>query len=256
MRGRVATLKRYASGARIIGISLFLATLSQVSKYLGKLGAKTEGVGIAYIGLIRRVIDPKEAEKVREEILGDFHLVVEDYKSPQRPEYGSWGQWHLAINAVAQDHEETLNKGETIASLCLAAIAVPLAFVPVGQILSAGLSLLFLLLAGVLVAAVSLRVAVMDLLAFTDPGTKDRTRLKNMWAWNYWILGQTAVMIVVLGVVALGRISRDMREETVREIRELPRRISDGEEVNQYEAVKRIAKAAYRAEVAPQSDDE
>lgn len=255
MGRRIAILRRYASGARILTIGLFLVILSQISKYLGEIESKAEDIGIAYLSLIRRVIDPKEAKKVRDEILGDFHLIVEEYKSPHNPgEHSGWTQWHMEIKAIAQDHEEIFNRGETIASLSLAAIAVPLAFVPVGPIMSAGLSLLFLLLAGVLVAAVSLRIAVMDLLAFTDPDTTDRTRLKNMWAWNYWILGQTAVMIVVLGVVALGRISGEMRTETVREIRELPRRISNGEEVNQYKALRRIAKAAYHAEVSSQSD--
>ena len=255
MRRRIATLKRYATCARIIGIGLFLATLSQVSKYLGKLGTKAEGVGIAYTSLIRRVIDPEQAEDVREQILGDFHLLVDDYKSPHKPEYSGWSKWHLSISTIAKDHEETLNRGETIASLCLAAVAVPLALVPLGPILSVGLSLLFLILAAILISAVSLRIAVMDLLAFTDPGTTDKTRLKNMWAWNYWILGQTAVMLVVLGVVALGKISGEMRDATVREIRELPRRISEGEEANQHEAIKRIIKAAYRAEVSQKSED-
>lgn len=255
MGTRIATLKRYASGARVIGIGLFLVLLSQISKYLGVLGSKTEGVGIAYIGLIRRVINPKDAKEVRENILGDFYLIVDGYESPLKPEYGSWGQWHLAISAIAEDHEETLSRGETIASLSLAAVAVPLAFVPLGQVLSAGLSLLFLLLAAVLVSAVSLRIAVMDLLAFTDPKTKDRTELKNMWAWNYWILGQTAVMVVILGIVLLGRVSGEMRDETIREIRKLPRRINQGEEVNQYDVLKRIVKAGYRSEILSQSDE-
>lgn len=256
MRSRIARLKRYASGARILAIGFFLVILSQLSKYLGKLGSMTEGVSIAYTQVIRRVIDPEEAKKVRDDILGDYHLIVDDYKSPQKPEYSSWGQWHLAISAIAKGHEETLNRGETIASLSLSAVAVPLAFVPLGPVLSTVLSLLFLLLASILVSAVSLRIAVMDLLAFTDPKTKDRTRLKNMWAWNYWILGQTAVMVVILGITLLGKVSGEMRDETVREIRELPRRVSKGENVSQYDVLKRIIKAGYHSELSTNSSDE
>jgi hypothetical protein len=256
MGARIATLRHYINDTRVIAIGLFLAVLSQVAKYLGKLGSKTEGIEIGYTGVIRHVIDPNKAKEVREDILGDFHLIVENYKSPQKPERGGWTLWHLAIIKGAKDHEETLNRGETFASLSLAAVAIPLAFIPLGQVLSAGLSILSLLFSVVLVSAVSLRIAVIDLLAFTDPQATDRTRLKNMWAWNHWILDQTAVMVVILGIVLLGKIRSEMRHKTVREIRELPRRISEGEEINQYEVVKRIARAGYRSEVDSQPEDE
>ena len=245
----IEKLQSLVKAGKIASIGLIILILSQLSKWLGSLGRLTGGLGVKYTKLIESVVGIKEAEQIREDILGDFDSIVDEYVSDHKPSNKSWTAWQYSISTIARRKEEEFGRGETILSISLAAISVPLALFPFDLLTTFGLSLLFFVLAVVLVSAVSFRIAVIEILAFTDPKSRNNTRLKNMWAWNYWIIGETAVMVIILGIIILGKISGVMRDKTVEEISALPQKVSNGEEVNKKDVIIRIAKTAYDAEI-------
>lgn len=196
---------------------------------VGKIGAAAEWLDDLLIVVITWVIERNRAENIRDEIIKIFYVLVDEITSPDKPTSNAWSAWQASVTNVAIQREQRFNRGETVVSLLLAFITVPLAFLPLTDTFSYILTITIVILAFILAVSITVRVAVIDILAFRDPSTKNRNCLKNMWAWNYYILGNSAVMLILLGIAALGNIGQEVHDMFVNKLQELPELKARGE---------------------------
>lgn len=246
--------KQYLEAGGKIFFGFLLVGLSYISKWVGKVGAATDWFDTKLIGVITWVIKRNRAEEIRDRIIVNMHILVDEITTPDKPISDTWSAWRANVTNVALQREQRFHRGETFVSLLLAFTAVPIAFLSLSQTTSFALTILFAILAFVLAVAIAIRVAVMDILAFRNPSTRDRDRLKNMWAWNYYILGNSAVLLIILGLAALGNVRQEILDLFVNKIQSIPEQKARGEELNKRELRREVISEVFNIYFDPMDE--
>ena len=201
----------------IKGTLLFL--LSYVSKFTLTVGEKSNFISIRFINQIESVIDPTEARELRDEIASELAPHVDtsnDFIVPNGPHNPRF--LRMRIDNEVGNVKDQLSWGEFMLGLLLAIVGATASIFPrldqfvlisiVSYELTIGrvIGLLVLVFTLVLLVAVSIRFVVIDELAYqtkNNPEDNDVDDLLGKWGWNAWMLPNTAVLVIILGLTSL-----------------------------------------------------
>lgn len=201
----------------IKGILLF--SLSYISKFTLTIGGKSEFVSDRFQNQIKSVIDPVEARELRDEIASKLAPHVKKSNDIIIPAGTHDARYlRVRIDDKVGSVRDQLSRGEFIMGLILAVVGATASISPrLGQItitsirnynLTIGrmIGLLVLIFTLVLLVAVSVRLVVIDQFAYqtkNNPEDNDVDDLLGKWGWNAWMLPNTAVLVIILGLTSL-----------------------------------------------------